>query len=142
MARDRLARRRGAEVHRRHAHTWIGASYILALRSFFVYERESDRSLVIGAGLPPSWIDDPAGVGAERLPNHYGTLNMHVQRVDRSTVRVKLSGALLIPPGGILVQLPVGAPLTGAEVNGRAVSTFDARSLRATEFPADILLHY
>ena len=97
---------------------------------------------MIGAGLPPSWIDDPGGVGVERLPTHYGTLNMNVRRIDESTVRVALAGDLHVPPGGIAVQLPVGAPLRGVDVNGRAISTFDATTASIDAFPADILLRY
>jgi len=123
-------------------HTWIGAEFILALRAFFAAERAADRALVIGAGLPPAWIDDPAGVAVERLPTHYGTLNLSVRRIDESTVRVALGGDLHLPPGGLAVQVPVGTPLVGVDVNGRAISTFDATAAEIETFPAEVVLHY
>jgi hypothetical protein len=123
-------------------HTWIGSGYIRAVRSLFAYERESDDALVLGAGLPPSWIDDPAGVGVDRLPTYYGTLNMKVRREDASTVRVVLRGDIQVPAGRIVVRLPVGKPLESVRVNGTAVDTFDASSATIDRFPADVELRY
>ena len=123
-------------------HTWIGSSFIRAVRSLFAYEREMDGALVLGAGLPSSWIDDPAGVGVERLPTYYGTLNMKVRRADASTVRVHLGGDVLVPAGKIVIRLPMAAALKSVIVNGTAVDTFDAQSATIEQFPADVELRY
>ena len=37
-------------------HTWVGSSFILAVRSMFAYEREADHALVLAAGLPLAWV--------------------------------------------------------------------------------------
>jgi hypothetical protein len=37
-------------------HTWVGCIFVHALRTMLVHERESDHSLVVGAGVPSSWI--------------------------------------------------------------------------------------
>jgi hypothetical protein len=123
-------------------HTWISSSFIRAVRSLFAFERESDDALVLGAGLPPSWIDDPAGVGVERLPTHYGILNMRVLRDNPSTIRMYLTGDVQIPAGKIIASLPVAGSLQSVLVNGIPVDTFDARSATISSFPAEVELRY
>src|SRR5688500_8752270 len=36
-------------------HTWVGSDFIRSALDMFAYERESDSSLVIGAGIPEKW---------------------------------------------------------------------------------------
>ncbi len=60
-------------------HAWIGAEYCLAFRDMFAYERESDRSLVIAAGIPTAWLD--AGeVSVTGLPTWHGNLDLALRR--------------------------------------------------------------
>ncbi len=47
-------------------HSWIGAEYILAVRSLFAYEREADQSLVIAAGVADHWLDDGGEIVVRR----------------------------------------------------------------------------
>jgi len=46
-------------------HTWVGSDFLRSVRSMFVYERERDNALVVGAGIPESWVRDPAGVAVK-----------------------------------------------------------------------------
>ena len=56
-------------------HTWVGSDFIRAARSLFVYEREADQALVIGAGIP-------AAVSYTHLiPPLYGALLKNEQDV-------------------------------------------------------------
>jgi hypothetical protein len=66
-------------------HTWIGAEYILAFRSMLAYERAADRSLVLAAGVPASWLDAGA-VGVTGLPTYYGTLDLRLHRDSAGTL--------------------------------------------------------
>ncbi|HEX7880213.1 MAG TPA: coagulation factor 5/8 type domain-containing protein, partial [Candidatus Eisenbacteria bacterium] len=43
-------------------HTWVGSDFIRSVLDMFVYVREDDQALVVGAGIPTAWLDDPGGV--------------------------------------------------------------------------------
>ena len=79
-------------------HTWIGSDYIRTLLDMLFYERDDD-ALVIGAGVPQSWIDRGIRLRGVRTP--WGPLNLEI---DRRGARV--SGLTTVPPGGIVFQLP------------------------------------
>src|SRR6185503_57595 len=44
-------------------HGWVGSDFIRSLLDLFAFEREAsasgDRALVLGAGIPPSWLERP-----------------------------------------------------------------------------------
>ena len=123
-------------------HTWVGAGFIRALRSLLVYERESDRALVLLAGTPAEWATGPEGVTIRRLPTYYGVLNLTLRGDGPDAVRLKLSGDLAMPPGKIIVQSPLDRPLRGATVNGRALESVKEDGIVLGEFPADVVLRY
>ena len=119
-------------------HTWVGSEYIRALRSLFVYERESDRALVIGAGLPREWIESDRGVSVQCLPTHYGLLSYELHGNRLGETRLSLSGTLTMPPGKIILDLPYGRPIQAVQVNGKAVQSFDGHRVILSEFPAEV----
>jgi hypothetical protein len=123
-------------------HTWVGSSYIEAVRTLFVYERESDRALVIAAGLPGAWVTSASGVAVKRLPTHYGALSYSLRSRDAGALRLRLSGDLTVPPGGIVVAPPLPAPLKAVTVNGKPLQTIGADSATIRELPADVVLEY
>ncbi len=120
-------------------HTWIGAEYVLALRSMLVYERPSDESLVLAAGVPARWLDD-GEVGAVGLPTHYGALDLRLVREDPDTLVISLAGDLELPPGGIALRPPLPRPIARVEVNGRPVTAFDAEGVTIAACPARVVL--
>ncbi|MFO1431698.1 MAG: discoidin domain-containing protein [Candidatus Competibacteraceae bacterium] len=121
-------------------HSWIGAEYILSIRSLFAYERESDRSLVVAAGIAEDWLDDTAEVVVEDLPTYYGKLSYTLRREGPATLRLTLAGALTLPEGGIVIKPPLPGPLVQVEVNGRKIETFTADSATCNEYPAEIVM--
>jgi hypothetical protein len=123
-------------------HAWIGAEFVRAVRSFFAYERDSDRALVLAAGIPQSWLDSDTGVGVQRLPTGFGTLSYSLRREGPDELRLKLSGDLALPPGKIIVKAPAGRPLREVDVNGRPIGTFTTDEAVVGEFPADVVLKY
>jgi hypothetical protein len=123
-------------------HTWIGSIFVHSLRTMLVYERESDRALVIGAGIPAEWMNGPHGVGVKRLPTYYGALSYDLRATGPDTMRLRLLGDLNIPPGKIVVTSPFTRPITGVTVNGRTVSTFSADAAVVDECPAEVVLRY
>ncbi len=121
-------------------HSWIGAEYILAVRSLFAYEREADQSLVIAAGVADHWLDEGGEIVVRDLPTYYGPLSYSLRREGADTLRMTLEGELVTPPGGIIVLPPLSRPLVHVEINGRNSPAFGPEWALCGECPADILL--
>ncbi|MFZ0790262.1 MAG: discoidin domain-containing protein [Chromatiaceae bacterium] len=121
-------------------HSWIGAEYVLAIRSLFAYEREADQSLVIAAGIPEDWLAEGAEVRVRDLPTHHGRLSYSLRREDPETYRLTLAGNLAVPPGGILVMPPLSGPLLEVRINGAHSSAFASDWARCDDCPAELLL--
>src|SRR5213076_1984534 len=49
-------------------HTWVGATFVRAVRMMLAYERESDQALVLAAGVPAAWATAEQGISVKRLP--------------------------------------------------------------------------
>jgi hypothetical protein len=101
-------------------HSWAASDFIRSVRSMFVYEREIDDALVVGAGIPEVWLNDTPGVEVKGLPTYYGHLNYTMKRHDNRLV-LELSGDLSIPKGNIEVRSPLKAVLRS--VGGDGVMT-------------------
>jgi hypothetical protein len=122
-------------------HGWIGSCFLHALRSLFVYEREEDDALVLAAGIAPAWLADGSGIELKRLPTHHGVLSYAIARAADGGLRIRISGDLDVPSGGIVVQPPLERPLARATVNGQVTAT-EGGAIVVREFPADVLLEY
>jgi hypothetical protein len=123
-------------------HTWISAEYMLAMCALFAYEREEDESLVIAAGVAEEWLSGGSPVGVKNLPTYYGNLSYSLRIKGKSILRVKLTGDLVVPPGGIVVMPPLPRPIRQVEINGRILSDFKPDRFTCTECPAEVLVRY
>jgi hypothetical protein len=121
-------------------HSWIGAEYILAVRSLFAYEREEDQSLVIAAGVAEHWLAGGGEVAVRDLPTYHGRLSYCVRREGDNALRLTLSGDLLVPSGGLILQPPLAGPLLQVVINGRNVGDFAPDHVRCDACPAEIVL--
>jgi hypothetical protein len=83
-------------------HLWVGSDFARSFLDMLAYERESDDALVLGAGIPSSWLD--RGVRVRGLRTIYGPLNFSARR-DGKRIVVHISG-VRVPRGGIVLQLP------------------------------------
>lgn len=120
-------------------HGWVAAGYLRSVRALFADERERDDTLVIGAGVPATWLEDDAGIAVKRLPTHYGVLTLTMRREGEHAVRVRLSGDLTLPRGGLVVHTPFDRPLATVKVNGRPVTEFARTHVVVHEWPADVM---
>jgi len=116
-------------------HTWIGAEYVLALRSLFAYERDTDQSLVLAAGLAHEWIEG-AGVQVDRMPTLQGNLSYSLRRIDSKTLRFEIGSAI---EAKIVLRPPLAAPLRSVIVDGSACKSFDEDSVTVLHSPAEII---
>ncbi|HSY48589.1 MAG TPA: discoidin domain-containing protein [Thermoanaerobaculia bacterium] len=85
-------------------HLWVGSDFVRSFIDMIAYEREEDDALVLGAGIPESWLDK--GVRIHGLRTIYGPLDFSAQR-EGGRVVVKISG-VRVPKGGIVLMLPGG----------------------------------
>jgi len=123
-------------------HTWVGSTFIGAVRSMVAYERASDAALVLLGGVPPEWATVEPGLVVRRLPTHHGVLNMTLRAEGPTTLRLRLAGDLDVPKGGIVVQSPLARPLKSAVVNGRPLDGAGPTTAVVRQFPADVVLQY
>jgi hypothetical protein len=119
-------------------HSWIGAEYMVAFLSMLAFEREADHALIIAAGIPETWLTE--GVAVQQLPTHYGTLRSTLRKEGADTLYMSIAGDLAVPPGKIVVQPPLSAPLVQVEVNGESIHTFDTERVVINRCPVEIRL--
>ena len=87
-------------------HTWVGSDFVRSVLDMLAYERARDSSLVVGAGVPWSWIAPPHGTPVEMaspginvrdVGTIYGRVgfSMHVRG---DSVEVALQPGMRVPP--------------------------------------------
>jgi hypothetical protein len=118
-------------------HTWVGAEYVLALRSLFAYERLHDRTLVVAAGLAAEWTRG-TGVAVQRMPTLYGALTFSARALDAHTLRCDVGPGVA---ARIELRPPLSGQLLGVSVNGSDHTDFDAQSVIIRTTPAQIICH-
>ena len=120
-------------------HTWVGSDYIRSALDMFAYERESDSSLVIGAGVPESWVRQAPGVRIQSLSTHYGRLS-YTMRATGNAVRIHIEGPR-IPPGGFVVRSPLDRPIRSASFDGETISS-SGKEVVIRRLPASLVFRY
>lgn len=123
-------------------HTWISGEFIVAVRSMFAYERGEDESLVIGAGLVWDWISEGFEAGVENLPTHYGRISYRMRLEAGDTLRLRINGSMVVPKGGIEVQLPLPRPILGLEVNGSRIHEFGQAGFTCRACPVEAVVKF
>jgi hypothetical protein len=122
-------------------HTWVGSDFIRSIISMFVYEREIDEALVVGAGIPAAWVPGKESLRVENLPTGYGPLTYSMRRLGGS-VEVDLSGSLTIPPGGIEVRSPLDVPPREAVVDGSSAALTKKGGVLVHRTPVRVLFNH
>lgn len=119
-------------------HAWIAAGHVRAIRSLFVFEREDD-TLVLGAGVPLTWIREEPGVRVAGLRTHYGPIAYRMRAAGPRRIEVVIEAGIEMPRGGIVVEPPV-------QIRSARVDDVPAqRSLRGVvvrALPARVLIEY
>jgi hypothetical protein len=118
-------------------HTWVGSDFIRSILDMFAYERD-DGSLVVGAGIPESWVVEP-GVVVRGLRTPFGALDLTMRR-SGDTVRTEIAG--VTPPAGVILHSPLEAPAKSITVNGQPVTGGNGREVRIRRFPAVVEMRY
>jgi hypothetical protein len=118
-------------------HGWVASDFIRSVLDLFGYSRESDRALVIAAGLPASWLQGD-GIGIDQLRTEYGPLSYtFAERKGRATLQ--LAAGLRMPPGGIVLAAPWSATPRLTLINGQ-LARWNGGELRIRELPATVAM--
>ena len=119
-------------------HTWVGSDYVRSVLDMLAYERESDASLVLGAGVPSAWLSEAPGVAVRGLRTRFGELDFAMRDlVGRIEVRIERVGT---PRGGIVVAAPGVGPGWKATVNGVRVPVSAGGEVVVRSVPATVVL--
>jgi hypothetical protein len=116
-------------------HGWISSDYIRSALDLFAYEREFDRALVIGDGIPVKWLAG-GGVAVRNLRTPYGPVSYRMKQ-QGANIAIEL-GAGFKPPGGIVIRAPDAGWTSGrTTVNGKT-ARWIGRELRVQSLPASV----
>jgi hypothetical protein len=118
-------------------HAWVESDYIDSVLDLFAYERESDRALVLAAGIPPAWLRD-RGVAIEHLRTPYGLLSYSLRKQGARTL-LHIAAGMQPPPGGFILTWPEARPPRFTRINGKPAG-WQNRELSIRELPADVVV--
>jgi penicillin V acylase-like amidase (Ntn superfamily) len=123
-------------------HTWVGSDFINAVRSMFVYENESDQSLVLAPALYQDWIDTPEGMSVENLPTYYGEISYAIKK-ENDKYYFSMYGDVKLPANGMKIKNFNGSKLPiKVIVNGSEIKDFNEKEITVSAFPAEVLIYY
>jgi len=122
-------------------HTWVGSDFIRSVRAMFVYEREQDHALVVGAGIADEWLEDTSGVSVRSLPTYYGPVSYTMKKTGNK-VSVSIDGPLRMPSGKIVLASPLDKKVSSARMNGKRTAFNRKKELVIAKLPASIEITY
>jgi hypothetical protein len=117
-------------------HAWVASDFIRSALDLFAYQRDSDQSLVLGAGVQSQWLDDD-GVALRGLRTPYGGLGYRVKRDGSKVTWTIEAGAH--PPGGVILTWPLPRPPGATTVNGKPAQ-WKGGMLRVNALPARVVV--
>jgi hypothetical protein len=115
-----------------------GAAYVSAVLDMLAFDRESDSTLVLGAGIQEAWVMDRPGVTVRRLVTPYGLLSYTV-RNENGNARVSMQAGLAMPPGGVVVHSPFARPVREMRVNGVPTPPGPTGGVVVRSLPAEVV---
>jgi len=117
-------------------HGWVASDFIRSALDMFAYEREIDRALVIGAGVPSVWLEGD-GIVIENLRTPYGKLSYSLKHASKK--RVLHIDAGIEAPGGLVFIAAEKAALGKVSIDTKPAS-WNGRELHISHLPADIVI--
>lgn len=122
-------------------HTWVGSDFIRSVRAMFVYERESDGALVVGAGIPEAWVTDSVGMRVSDLPTWYGTIGYSMVK-QGNTIVADLAGDARLTKAKIVLRSPMTMKLRAVTINGKKTALASSGEVVVRGLPAKVVFSY
>ena len=117
-------------------HTWVGAEYINAVRSLFVYEM--DGRLILGHGIDEAWLSGENGISVKNMPTYYGEISYTVKK-EAEALKIKVwGGKTSTPSNGFVFKLPVDEGIKEVKLNGKALKGFPDNEVVFYKLPCEI----
>lgn len=101
-------------------HTWCGSDFINSVRLMLAWEREHDDALVLGAGVPRTWITDAKGVRIANLGTVYGPVSFRA-RGDATHVTIEVDPVARPGAGGVVWSIPDPQDIERLSLNGKEI---------------------
>jgi hypothetical protein len=118
-------------------HAWVGADYIRSFLDLFAYERPSDKTIVLAAGIPSDWLSTGHAVGIQNLRMPHGLLTYSLRADSEGAVHFWISDGLQLPPGGLVLAPPLPHTPRRVKWNGKTMP-FQGAELVIRSLPADV----
>lgn len=105
-------------------HGWVASDFIRSTLDMLAYERESDQSMVLAAGVSATWRAGE-GVRVQALRTPWGALSYWLRAHGERRVMLHVEAGLDMPPGGLRFWLPdhphakLAAPQASIELESR-----------------------
>ena len=120
-------------------HTWVASDFIRSALDLFAYERESDSSIVLLAGVAPEWLDGE-GIRLEGLRTADGALTLSARRRE-GWIEAAFAIAGQAPPGGFVLAASGGRP-TEVRVDGRRATIAPDGTVRIRQQSGRVRIRY
>ena len=98
-------------------HTWVGSDFIRSALDLFAYDRESDSTLVVGAGLTDKWLSNGDSIVVHGLRTLKGSVGYGV-RSSGNEIVINFDTDLRLPAGGMIVHSPRTRKASSVVVDG------------------------
>ncbi|MGA2916277.1 MAG: discoidin domain-containing protein [Sedimentisphaerales bacterium] len=122
-------------------HTWVGSSYINAVRTMFVYEQNADTTLVIGAGIPEEWLKEKEPIAIRNFPTYYCIFSMLMQKTDNSVI-VDIQTKNKVSPVKVVLKSPLAAPIKSVVADGKTITSFTPDEALIDDIPSRVVIYY
>ncbi len=117
-------------------HVTGACNYAIMLRHMLVHEAGDELHLL--SAVPDWWLDDGEHIRVERLPTHFGEMNLTVRGTAKG-VEVDLDPPKRTPPKRIILSLPKSRPVAGTLQRVEVVQRPDQQ--QRWDFPAVLALY-
>jgi hypothetical protein len=116
-------------------HGWVASDHIRSVLDLFAFEDESERSLVLAAGVPMEWLRGK-GLSIRDLRTPYGQLSWTARIGADAAIDIRVSGLRSIPRGGVILRGP-WARTARVTIDDR-VAEVSADAISLTRLPAHV----
>ena len=121
-------------------HTWVGADFLRSALDLLAYDDEERNAVIVGAGVPDSWVLAGDGVQITGMRTWGGPLDIAIAGTPQSAT-VRLGGTMRVPSGGVIVRSPLAKTPASVTVNDEP-ATMTNGEVVVRALPARVTFRY